>query len=135
MKKTYIGVYGLAIDHQRVLLTLKAKGPYVGLWDLIGGGLEFGESIEEALRREFKEEVAMQFDEMHWLQNQTYTIQVENTGQTFYHIGLIYRINNLKVIENQEAEDEFFWADLNQLSKEKLTPFAYQALKTLPDLF
>ena len=42
----------------RVLLTRRAHPPAVGLWDLPGGFLEAGETPEEALRRELREELS-----------------------------------------------------------------------------
>lgn len=41
----------------RVLLTLRAHPPCRGLWDLPGGFLEAGETPEQALRRELREEL------------------------------------------------------------------------------
>ena len=44
----------------RVLLTLRAHPPRVGLWDLPGGFLEAGEMPEQALRRELREELSVE---------------------------------------------------------------------------
>jgi len=43
----------------RVLLTLRARAPYAGTWDLPGGFLEAGETAEEGLVRELREELGM----------------------------------------------------------------------------
>lgn len=40
----------------RVLLVRQRGGPYAGAWLLPGGGVDGGESIEEGLRREMREE-------------------------------------------------------------------------------
>ncbi len=40
-----------------VLLARRANPPYAGLWDLPGGFLEAGETPEDALRRELREEL------------------------------------------------------------------------------
>jgi len=40
----------------KVLLIRRKKGPYKGSWALPGGFVEYGESVEEAVRREVKEE-------------------------------------------------------------------------------
>lgn len=61
----HIGVYVGAIVHDgngNVLLTkrgIKARDER-GHWDICGGALEFGETIEVALRRELKEEICTQ---------------------------------------------------------------------------
>ena len=43
------GAYGILLGDSAILLTRKKSGPYKGLWDLPGGGIEFGETPEEAL--------------------------------------------------------------------------------------
>ena len=46
------------MDEKKTLLIRQKRGPYAGKLDFPGGGIEFGESPEQALRREFAEEVA-----------------------------------------------------------------------------
>lgn len=48
---------GLIVRAGRVLLTLRARPPYEGTWDLPGGFLEADETPEAALRRELREEL------------------------------------------------------------------------------
>ena len=55
----HIGVYGLLLKDNKILLIKKCGGPYDGKLDLPGGTIEFNEDIEEALIREFKEEVGI----------------------------------------------------------------------------
>ena len=43
-------------DQGRVLLVKQIGGPYAGAWLLPGGGIDGGESIEDGLRREMREE-------------------------------------------------------------------------------
>ncbi len=55
-----IAAYALAIDDGHVLLARVARGyPNAGQWTLPGGGLEFGESPEDALNRELTEETGL----------------------------------------------------------------------------
>lgn len=57
IKSAYrVVVKGLVCDSSGRVLMVQEHGS--GLWDLPGGGLEHGESIEAALRREFREELA-----------------------------------------------------------------------------
>lgn len=46
-------------DHPRILLGMKKRGFGVGKWNGFGGHVEAGETIEEAARRELKEEAGI----------------------------------------------------------------------------
>ena len=73
--------------------------PYAGKYDFPGGGIEFSESAEQALRREFLEEVAMEFELLQVIDNLTATIDVPRTPHgepyTFYQIGMLYQVKGL----------------------------------------
>lgn len=59
-RRVRIGVYGVAVHRDHLLLTqLSARDRDVGRWTLPGGGMEFGESPHETLRREFYEETGL----------------------------------------------------------------------------
>jgi 8-oxo-dGTP diphosphatase len=46
----------------KILLVRRARAPGLGLWSLPGGRVEFGESLEIALRREVMEETGLQIE-------------------------------------------------------------------------
>lgn len=48
------GVYGILIQDEKILLTKQWDG-----WDFPGGGIKLGETVHEALMREFKEETGL----------------------------------------------------------------------------
>ena len=54
-----VTVKGLVRDNTGRLLFVRERG---GAWDLPGGGLEHGEGLEQALRREFREEVQAEIE-------------------------------------------------------------------------
>lgn len=56
---THLGVYGLLIKDEKILLVIKSGGPYDGKLDLPGGSFRFGETPDETLKRKFLEEVGI----------------------------------------------------------------------------
>ncbi len=59
MKKPSIAVDGVLIKNKKVLLIKRKKEPFKGKWALPGGFVEYGERVEDAIIREFEEEVGM----------------------------------------------------------------------------
>ena len=56
------GVSGLITRDGRVLLIRRGKEPFKGHWSLPGGGVEPGETLREAVRREVREETGFEVE-------------------------------------------------------------------------
>lgn len=50
-----------------ILLTVRAEEPKRGCYDLPGGFVDYGESLEEALRREIREELNLEIHNLRYL--------------------------------------------------------------------
>ena len=130
-----LGVYAVALYETQVLLIEKKRGPYKGLWDLPGGGVEFGESPEMTLRREFLEEVGMKFDTMEILSNLSHRGLYKEQNYDFHHIGLIYYVEGCIPIKEALPEETFCWQSMKNLDLATLTPLARDALNSTLQLF
>lgn len=133
-----VGIYGLVKDKEKILTIRQKKGPYAGKFDFPGGGIEFSESVEQALRREFLEEVAMEFDSMYLIDNLSTTIQVmqtaSNPSYTFHHIGMIYRLEGCRLINNQVGDLQYCWINLKDLSENNCSALLWKYRMTLEKL-
>jgi 8-oxo-dGTP diphosphatase len=58
-ERPVVGVGGVIIDNGRALLIRRGSEPLRGEWSIPGGTLELGESLEEGVRRELREETGL----------------------------------------------------------------------------
>ncbi|MFT4737928.1 MAG: 8-oxo-dGTP diphosphatase [Cyclobacteriaceae bacterium] len=88
-----IRVCGWLIEDDQVLL-LKHKniGPLGYLWSPPGGGLEFGEKINECLIREFKEETNLQIEIVRHLCTNEHISQEHHAIELFF---LVKKVNGV----------------------------------------
>lgn len=119
---TRLGVYGVVMEEGKMLLVRQKKSPYTDKLDFPGGGIEFGESPEQALRRELFEEVAMEFDSLQLIDNLTATIDIPSTSfnqaYTFFHMGMIYQLKGCRSTSKTYLQElQHFWVDPQTLSK------------------
>ena len=57
-----VSVGAVIVDADRVLLVKRGREPLKGRWSLPGGVVEIGETLEDALKREVREETGLAID-------------------------------------------------------------------------
>ena len=68
MKKIDV-VCGILIQNEKCLIAKRKTGDSVGKFEFPGGKVEKGETQKEALKRELKEELNIDVDQLHFLAN------------------------------------------------------------------
>ncbi|MEM4647593.1 MAG: NUDIX hydrolase, partial [Candidatus Nezhaarchaeales archaeon] len=62
-ERPFVAVDGVVIRNTgSVVLVRRRRPPYEGYWALPGGFVEYGETVEEAVKREVKEETGLDVD-------------------------------------------------------------------------
>ncbi len=133
----HVGVYGLILCRGKILLINKSRGPYRGLLDLPGGRPCVGETIEETLKREIKEETAIVVQTYSLFNNfacSTSLTDDSNTQRVFYHISMIYRIDTFDQSKidleiKEEDVDGSVWLKVDQINLKNCSAPLREVLK------
>lgn len=119
-----VSIKGLILDgKKRFLLTLEKKG----LWDLPGGGLNFGEKPLKCLAREIKEEMGLEVIYINERPSYFITAHYPN-GYWKAHIIYEAKIKNLRFIPSDECIEIRFFTKA-EASEENLQPAVKKFIK------
>ena len=134
------GVYGIYIEDGKLLVIHKNGGPYINRFDLPGGSLEEGESLAEAMRREFLEETGIKIE----IEEQIGVVDfkfpsVWRDFTNVHHIAVYYSVRKvggeIGIPEQFEGQDSLgaVWVSEHEVSRENaslLVMKAFEWLKT-----
>lgn len=80
---------GAVVWHEgKVLMIKRGQPPRAGIWSLPGGGQMLGETVEEGIRRELREETGVEVDLL-GLVAVIDSVQRDAVGQVLYHYTII----------------------------------------------
>lgn len=135
-QRFHVGAYGILIDNGKILLIKKSKGAYKGLYDLPGGGIEFGETIEEALKRELMEETGVLVNNFSFVDYNEYFCEYKNdTGEdrSLHHIAFFFKIEGDvgKIKDYPDGKDSLGaeLVDIASLSEDNISPIAWPVVE------
>jgi MutT/NUDIX family protein len=103
MSKKMIYVVAAAIEKDgKIFCAQRPEGKTLGgFWEFPGGKLEFGESPEEALVREIKEELNSTIEILSYINEASYDYDFGTVIMKTYHAKLIS--GNLELLEHQNS--------------------------------
>ena len=129
LSKFNIRVYGILINENREVLISDEHRFKTAFTKFPGGGLEFGEGIADALKREFLEEIELEIEvgELYFVNDFLQTSRFDDTYQliSFYYLVKCKDIQTIPIRESSEPltadGEEFRWFPLAKMSKEVMT--------------
>jgi NAD+ diphosphatase len=117
----------------KYLLTVRAEegekeNNFHGYWQIAGGGLEFGESVEECAIREAKEELGVDVEIVRMLPK----IYHDTRGR-WHGIFIAFECSmkdDAEIVLNEESS-EYGWFTLEEAKKLKMMPLCIEVLELL----
>ena len=128
MKAPGVGCGAAILRDGRLLLVKRLRAPEAGCWNLPGGKVDFGESVEDAVRREIAEELGVEIA----LDGSLGHVEMIGDGQ--HWVSPIYAARLVKgepVNAEPEKHAAVLWAD----PKAPPSPLAAGARAALARLF
>ncbi len=123
--------YGVLIVDARVLLVRSSSPDFQPpLWWLPGGGLNFGETPEQALAREFAEETGLVIDRPTLL-GVTSDVRRRDNGDRLHTVRIHYRVRRRGGALRDETSgttDQTRWFPLGELDDTNVADYARAAL-------
>ena len=98
-----------------------------GKWQLPGGGVNFGERVEEAVKREVKEEVALDVDVISLV-----PYVINSIRKNWHGIGTVLccRLNDVKqAIKLNEEADKYRWFSSAEIQRLNTLPGVKEVIK------
>ncbi|MEM3578958.1 MAG: NUDIX hydrolase [Candidatus Bathyarchaeia archaeon] len=117
-----VGVGAIIVCNGKILLEKRKGEPGKGKWSVPGGLVELGETVEEAVVREVKEETGLDVAEPELIDVVDNIVRDEN-GEIKWHFVILDYYVKVKGGELQAADDaeEICWVPFGEAEKYDLT--------------
>jgi 8-oxo-dGTP diphosphatase len=130
-----VGVGGVVIRGQEVLLIRRGTAPLKGRWTIPGGMLELGERMAEGVRREVKEETGLEIEPLEVI---GVLDRIERIGRRIrFHYVIVDYACRVRRGTLQPSSDVLGarWVKRSDLARFHLTPTAKEVIHQAFDFF
>ena len=127
MKRLYpdhpvVGVGAIIVSEGKILLEKRKNEPSRGKWSIPGGLVELGESVEQAVIREVKEETGLDVEAPRLI-DVVDNISSDAKGKVKYHYVIVDYLVNIRggLPKAASDADELKWVPLSEVEEYDLT--------------
>lgn len=113
-------------QEDQLVLCVRANEPGLGLLDVPGGFIEFGETVEEGLRREVLEELGVEIGELEYLTSQPNDYPFGEVPYRTLDLFFTAKVLPDAVLTPQDDVSEIFYCSILELEPER---FAFQSTR------
>jgi mutator protein MutT len=132
-ERPVVGVGGVVIEQERVLLIRRGGEPLKGQWSIPGGTLESGETLEDGTRREMSEETGLSVRVVELIEvfERIFREPGDEARRPHYHFIILDYLCERISGEAQAGSDvtDIAWVAENDLESYQLTPTAMRIAK------
>ncbi len=118
-----VAVGGAVIKDGKVLLVKRAHPPNKGYWAIPGGKVEYGETLEQAVKREIREETGLDVEVLDLMA----VIQLIKEGFHYVILDFVCQVVGGDLRPGSDAEEVKFFS-LEELEKVETTPTTREML-------
>jgi ADP-ribose pyrophosphatase YjhB (NUDIX family) len=117
-----VGIGAVIVHEGKIVLIKRGNEPSKGKWTIPGGLVELGESLEQAVIRETKEETGLDV-ETPSLMDAVSNVDLDEMCKVKYHYVIIDYLVHVKTGTAQAASDaaELHWVPLDEVEDYNLT--------------
>ncbi|HVB51087.1 MAG TPA: NUDIX domain-containing protein [Acidimicrobiales bacterium] len=131
---TSVRAYGI-LEHEEKVLLVRSSSPQIRppLWWLPGGGIDFGESPEQTLLREFKEETGLSVKDP-LLHDVVSDVRRRPNGDRIHTVRVLYTVTLAGGELRDEAAgttDQVQWFELGDLEGVNVAEYAGRAIQSV----
>jgi 8-oxo-dGTP diphosphatase len=124
-----VGVGGVIISNHRALLIRRGNEPLQGHWSIPGGLLEAGETLQEGVKRELREETGIEVRPLDLIEVFE-RIDLDGSGRTRYHYVVLDYLCEALSGEARAGSDvtQVAWAGAEELEQYSLSSTATRVI-------
>ena len=121
-KKPVVGVGAIILDDDQILLEKRKNSPGKGKWTVPGGLVDLGETAEQAVIREVKEETGLEVYDPRLVDVVNYISLGEKGGVMYHYVIIDYLVTSKggKPKASSDADD-LKWVPFNEVEEYDLT--------------